>query len=148
MIVSVLDRVSEQTGNHYGTEYSEENAHDERLRACSLFLLFGAVGRTVDFAPCQQPNTYRLFQRPFFRQPSLMESQKRINEMRNTPGVSVWQRNDYEHILRDEESFNKIWESILNNPQKWKLDRENSIQAIHVGAIHESPLQYDEPWHI
>ncbi|MEW6261078.1 MAG: hypothetical protein AB1547_14385 [Thermodesulfobacteriota bacterium] len=71
----------------------------------------------------------------------MMVPQKRINEMRNTPGVSVWQPNDYEHILRDEESFNKIREYIMNNPQKWELDRENPIQAIHVGAIHESPLQ-------
>ncbi len=71
----------------------------------------------------------------------MMESPKRINEMRNIPGVSVWQRNDHEHILRDEESFNNIRENIMNNPQEWEFDRENPIQAIHVGAIHESPLQ-------
>lgn len=28
---------------------------------------------------------------------------KRINPLRGTPGAPVWQRNDYEHIIRDEE---------------------------------------------
>ncbi|MEW6261309.1 MAG: hypothetical protein AB1547_15550 [Thermodesulfobacteriota bacterium] len=72
---------------------------------------------------------------------SMMKSPKRINEMRNIPGGSVWQRNDHEHIIRDEESFDNIREYIMNNPQKFELDRENPIRAIHVGAIHESPLQ-------
>jgi putative transposase len=34
-----------------------------------------------------------------------MTSAKRINEVRRTPGVPVWQRNYYEHIMRDEKSF-------------------------------------------
>ncbi|GIV83933.1 MAG: hypothetical protein KatS3mg052_0940 [Candidatus Roseilinea sp.] len=52
-------------------------------------------------------------------------SARRINEMRGTPGVSVWQRNYYEHIIRNEESLHRIREYIANNPLKWELDREN-----------------------
>ena len=36
-----------------------------------------------------------------------------------------WQRNYYEHIIRDEQELNKIREYIINNPLKWSLDREN-----------------------
>jgi len=36
-----------------------------------------------------------------------------------------WQRNYYEHIVRNEESLNKIREYIINNPERWFLDREN-----------------------
>ncbi len=34
-------------------------------------------------------------------------------------GCSVWQRNYYEHIIRDEQSYKRISEYIINNPNKW-----------------------------
>ena len=37
----------------------------------------------------------------------------------------LWQRNYYEHIIRDAESLNRIREYILTNPLRWALDREN-----------------------
>jgi putative transposase len=52
-------------------------------------------------------------------------STKRINEYRGTPGVVVWQRNYYEHIIRDECSLNRIRAYIAANPLRWHLDREN-----------------------
>lgn len=36
-----------------------------------------------------------------------------------------WQRNYYEHIIRDEGSLNRIREYIVINPVRWQLDREN-----------------------
>jgi REP element-mobilizing transposase RayT len=36
-----------------------------------------------------------------------------------------WQRNYYEHIIRNENELNKIRGYIQNNPLKWSLDREN-----------------------
>jgi len=50
---------------------------------------------------------------------------KRINELRNTPGIPIWQRNYYEHIIRSEESLNRIRQYILDNPARWAFDREN-----------------------
>jgi len=38
---------------------------------------------------------------------------------------SVWQRNYYEHVIRDEESLNRIREYIATNAQRWDSDREN-----------------------
>ncbi len=40
------------------------------------------------------------------------------------PG-KLWQRDYYEHNLRDEESLNRIREYIRDNPARWHLDREN-----------------------
>ena len=37
----------------------------------------------------------------------------------------VWQRNYYEHVIRDEESLNRIRQYILDNPLRWELDPEN-----------------------
>jgi len=36
-----------------------------------------------------------------------------------------WQSRFYDHILRNENSLNKIREYILNNPLKWDLDKNN-----------------------
>ncbi|MCL4534335.1 MAG: transposase [Bacteroidetes bacterium] len=50
---------------------------------------------------------------------------KHINESRQSPGTPVWQRNYYEHIVRNDESLYEIEEYILNNPLNWAMDKEN-----------------------
>jgi len=37
----------------------------------------------------------------------------------------LWQRNYYEHVIRDDTSLDRIREYILSNPSRWALDREN-----------------------
>ena len=39
----------------------------------------------------------------------------------------LWQRNYYEHVIRNEKELYKINEYIMNNPYNWKND-ENYIQ--------------------
>ncbi len=51
---------------------------------------------------------------------------KKINMLRNMPGVPVWQRNYYEHIIRDQKSYYHIAKYIRNNPLKWRDDRFSS----------------------
>ena len=41
---------------------------------------------------------------------------------RNALAVDIWQRNYYEHIIRNEESYQKIASYILNNPAQWQED--------------------------
>jgi len=77
---------------------------------------------------------------------------KSITTVRYTHGVQhygwlpfrgrLWQRNYYEHIIRSEESLNRIREYITNNPMQWEWDRENAL------AMQRSPQPKDEPWHI
>ena len=52
-------------------------------------------------------------------------SAKRINEKRKSIGKPVWQRNYYEHIIRDDKDLNNTREYILNNPLTWFFDQEN-----------------------
>ena len=52
-------------------------------------------------------------------------SSKRINELRDTPGLPVWQRNYFEHIIRNERELDRVREYIANNPLKWALDSEH-----------------------
>ncbi len=51
-------------------------------------------------------------------------SSRRINEM-NSDKNFHWQRSFYDHIIRGEKSLEKIREYIVNNSQKWDLDRNN-----------------------
>jgi putative transposase len=37
----------------------------------------------------------------------------------------LWQRNYFEHVIRSEQSLNRIREYILNNPARWGFDPEN-----------------------
>ncbi|HHT9139412.1 MAG TPA: transposase, partial [Candidatus Tripitaka californicus] len=52
-------------------------------------------------------------------------STKRFNEIRNASRIPIWQRNYYEHIIRNEDKLNRIREYIINNPLQWQFDREN-----------------------
>ena len=49
----------------------------------------------------------------------------------------LWQRNYYEHIIRDERELNQIREYIVNNPMQWELDAENP-RNIMLPKIEES----------
>ena len=53
----------------------------------------------------------------------------RINEIRATPGAPIWQRNFYEHVIRNEDNLNEIRQYIENNPTKW-LEDENHPENI------------------
>ncbi len=48
-----------------------------------------------------------------------------ITTMRKTSGVPVWQRNYYEHVIRNERELGAIREYIRLNPLKWNEDEES-----------------------
>ncbi|WP_353932223.1 transposase [Okeanomitos corallinicola TIOX110] len=48
---------------------------------------------------------------------------KKINMIRNTPQNPVWQRNYYDHIIRNDESLARIREYVENNPLSWENDQ-------------------------
>ena len=52
-------------------------------------------------------------------------SARRINQLRHTPGKPVWQRNFYDHIIRDEKDYEAVVNYIYLNPQSWAKDDEN-----------------------
>jgi REP element-mobilizing transposase RayT len=49
-------------------------------------------------------------------------STDRFNEMHGTPGAQLWQRDFYDHIIRNEDELNKIREYIRTNPLQWDTD--------------------------
>jgi len=51
----------------------------------------------------------------------------------NTDINDIWQRNYYEHIIRDEGELNHVRQYIADNPINWESDK------LFVGARHASP---------
>jgi len=52
-------------------------------------------------------------------------SARRINQKRRLPGEAVWQRNYYEHIIRNQSDLDRIRLYIDDNPRRWIEDPEN-----------------------
>ena len=61
---------------------------------------------------------------------------------------AVWQRNYYEHIIRNESTLHRIREYIVNNPLQWAVDRENPLVGVTHASPHTSSSLKDEPWRI
>ena len=38
-------------------------------------------------------------------------------------GHSVWQKLYYDHVIRNNNDYDEIWNYIDKNPQKWKEDK-------------------------
>lgn len=54
----------------------------------------------------------------------------RLIRQAGTPDFA-WQRNYYEHVVRDEESLSRIRRYILDNPAHWEFDRDNPAATTH-----------------
>ena len=52
---------------------------------------------------------------------------RRINIIRQSPSDAVWQRNYYEHIVRNDKSLNQIRQYIRDNPFNWGVDENNPM---------------------
>jgi REP element-mobilizing transposase RayT len=50
---------------------------------------------------------------------------KRANEIGIRFAPQLWQRNYYEHVIRNDDSLGRIREYIAANPARWELDAEN-----------------------
>ncbi|CAK8717674.1 Transposase IS200-like domain-containing protein [Candidatus Electrothrix laxa] len=53
---------------------------------------------------------------------------RRINEYRQSPGLKIWQRNYWEHIIRHETELQTLRQYIITNPASWQQDSLYSEQ--------------------
>ena len=85
----------------------------------------------LDGESSRRAPTREQFQKPVKGSiPTMIRSYKsavsyRINLIRRSDGVPVWQRNYYEHIIRDEKDLQNKTDYINANPLLWDEDDEN-----------------------
>jgi hypothetical protein len=46
----------------------------------------------------------------------------------HTPGIPLWHRNYFEHIIRNEIEWNKFNRSIVSNPSRWEEEYDDPNQ--------------------
>lgn len=46
---------------------------------------------------------------------------KQANLLHQTPGERIFQRSYYDHVVRNQQDYDEIWQYIDNNPKKWFL---------------------------
>ncbi len=46
----------------------------------------------------------------------------------------LWQRNYYEHIIRNEEEMDRIRQYIVDNPARWAEDENNPVNVTNGGV--------------
>jgi REP-associated tyrosine transposase len=49
----------------------------------------------------------------------------KINTIRKSAGKILWQRNYWDHIIRNADEYSRISQYIINNPRKWSDDKLN-----------------------
>jgi REP element-mobilizing transposase RayT len=49
-----------------------------------------------------------------------MLTSKQINILRNTPGKTNWQRDYYDHVIQNHNSYIRIKQYIIDNPKNYK----------------------------
>ncbi len=78
-------------------------------------------------------NTNEEFQKPVPNSlPTIIRSfksavTKRLNELGENLPVTVWQRNYYEHVIRNEKELNQTTQYINSNPVTWETDENHPI---------------------
>ncbi len=48
---------------------------------------------------------------------------RRINRLQDEPSEKLWQRNYWDHVIRNDADLTRIREYIVNNPAQWELDK-------------------------
>ena len=81
-------------------------------------------GRVGDATPTKEPRSGRRQGLSEVVRGFKSMSGRRVIAVQGTPGVAVWQRGFYEHVVRNEEDLNRIREYIAGNPLRWWLKRK------------------------
>jgi REP element-mobilizing transposase RayT len=74
--------------------------------------------------PYDHPDTTKRYGLPEIVRALKSFSARRINAVQQTPGLPVWQRNYYEHIIRNDDEMALIAAYIRENPASWQSDKE------------------------
>ena len=85
----------------------------------------GSVGAGSEPAPTEPAHVNKRHGLPEIVRQLKTFSARRINQLRQTPGVAVWQRGYHDRIIRDDREWAAIRAYILDNPRRWAEDRNN-----------------------
>ena len=50
---------------------------------------------------------------------------KQVDAQIDLNGAKLFQRSYYDHVIRNQQDYDEIWQYIENNPRKWKLQKQD-----------------------
>jgi putative transposase len=77
-----------------------------------------------------------------FKSKCVIDYMKYCLEKKDEEIWKIWQRNYYEHVIRDKKELREIRKYILENPVKWLVDEDNPINIENnqkIGSSHGAP---------
>jgi putative transposase len=72
----------------------------------------------------------------------------RVNKLRKTIGLPIWQKSFYDRIVRDEHELEQIQKYIRHNPIKWAEDRDNPVNPKFASSTKFSDDYWNEAFDI
>jgi len=88
----------------------------------------------VGAAPCGRPALKCLSLSDVVHRFKTMTTKRYADSVKNSGWLSfagrLWQRNYFEHVIRDFESMERIRKYIQDNPANWHLDSENPLVVV------------------
>jgi len=118
--------------NHIHAIIAIVESENGSIKEDGLEKLVGSSEMDVGARRRRAPTTIEQFAKPISGSiPTIIRAYKsavtkRINQSRGTPGAPVWQRNYWEHIIRNADELSRIREYIRYNPVVWETDDENT----------------------
>ena len=64
----------------------------------------------------------------------------RINAIRGFTNPPIWQRNYHDHIIRNEQEYQSIWDYIETNPETWIDDHLNPHNLLIPNYLNNKPI--------
>ncbi len=128
----IIQSVWESLPNHHPVELDVFQIMPNHIHF--ILQILGASRRNIEDASRRAPTTIRTL--GFIVGMFKTECTAQINQLRNIPGQKIFQRNYYEHIIRNEPELSKTRQYIKFNPLFWK----NDINHLNVRALCAMPL--------
>ena len=153
-IIEILEKGEKGNNemNALAEDNSEDQANNNSVRANNSLDV-----RANYYSPVLHPNNNNFsssFRSPSMTIGSIIRGYKigvtkwfRENYPEKFPiGKSIWHRNYWEHIIRNEKEYLRISRYIINNPAKWEIDK---LKSGNKNKIKEPQAEYyTEKWMI
>lgn len=54
------------------------------------------------------------------------QTTKAVNQAESIQGMRIFQRSYHDHVIRNQQDYDEIWEYIENNPKAWVIKKQGS----------------------
>ena len=148
--LSKIGKIAKQNWEHIPNHFPNVELDEFIVMPNHLHGIIAISGRVIFcWARACGPPTVERFGKPTKNSiPTIIRSYKSsvTRQIRKTGSAFAWQRNYYEHIIRNEKSLEKIRDYIRYNSAKWNEDKNNPENFTKNGNdLHGRGVKFNTP---